>query len=112
MMKKLLIAGLISCCALGFSVPLEAQAEDVWIYSGKGANVYVDTSTIYAKSSTEFNVIVKFNSGSDNSPGSTDIYHFFVWNGTWMFNRNPDTIATGQAVDSDFLAKKVFSACV
>ena len=29
MMKKLLIAGLISCCALGFSAPLEAQAEDV-----------------------------------------------------------------------------------
>ena len=105
MMKKLLIAGLISFCTLGFSAPLETQAEDVWIYSGKGANVYVDTSSIYAKSSTEFNV-------TDNSPGSTDIYHFFVWNGTWMFNRNPDTISTGQSVDSDFLAKKVFAVCV
>lgn len=111
-MKKILLACLISFCALGFSAPLETQAEDVWIYSGKGAHVYVDTSSIYAKSSTEFNVIVKFNSGGDNSPGSTKIYHFFVRNGYWMFNENPDTIATGTYVDDYYLAKKIFAVCV
>lgn len=47
-----------------------------------------------------------------HDPGSTQIYHFFVRDGQWIFNTNPDTISTGRPVDSDFLAKKVFALCV
>lgn len=109
-MKKLLLTFLLSLCVFGAAPAVDAA--DVWVYSGKGADVYVDTSSIYPKSSTEFNVVVQFKNDYSHDPGSTQIYHFFVRNGQWMFNTNPDTIATGRPVDSDFLAKKVFAVCV
>lgn len=79
---------------LDLSAPLEIQAEDVWVCSGKEADVYVDTAAISVKNGMKFNVIVKSDSGFDNDLKSTE------------------GSAAGTNADNSFLAKDVFAVCV
>ncbi len=78
MAKNILLIILATCC-LAFTAPIQAQAQDVWVFSMAGANnengssmedIYVDTDTLSWKSPNEFCVeLKKVLQGTDETAG-------------------------------------------